>query len=343
LTKLRSGVARRIGVALLASLVLVLPSFLPANAHSGSPQQQQLNFTMSGAIIDAGRHMYTSEGGQAVYASIMGQLVDVGTSSFNYRIRANVDGLSANGIASFELTGTTVGGEAITVEGSMHVHGAQPVAAETFPLGCTTTCTSEIVAFYTGVASVEVTIGSSTQDVSLPFEIESAFLNPFGGPIILASADSPTSPSILIATTYTQADIHWIDVTTGGTVSGTLNGTPFSGSFTTTAKAKDENLLLGTETESGSLTLSNVNLPSLDLSGGYSGTSTIPTAGTVDCSAITGVPGTCTLTGFTSQGTFSIWDHEGSAVGTYQDSWGSPPPIPPALGFTGVATATFTG
>jgi hypothetical protein len=318
----------------LAFLVMLVPA--PSYAHpSKSPSTQlPVALTLNGAIADAGRHSYTSHGGQAIYASVLGQVMDLSTTTFSYKIHTEVDGAKVTGDASFELDGQTVGGVSVSVRGNMPLNGMQPIPAEQFPVGCTADCNSEIVAFYLGVAHVHMFVGNTNQETEVPMSFESAFLNPFGGPIIIASLDN--GATITVVSTYTEADIHWLDVELRGTIGGTLNGARISGQFTITGMAKDENLLAGTESESGTMTFSGMNDPTLDLSGSYVGTSTIPTTGTVDCSSLTGIPGTCTETGFYSQGSFSLGG-DATLTGTYQTTW-----FVPALGFDGSATATLS-
>lgn len=315
----------------LAMLLMAVPA-----VHATGGAGQPLALSMNGAIADAGRHQYTSQGGLPLFASVMGQQLDLAKTSFSYKIKAEVAGLSVTGQASFSLKGQTAGGESVKVTGNMRLNELQPVPGEVFPLGCTSACQSEIVAFYIGAASVDISVGGVHQHAVVPVAFESAFLDPFGNPIVISSLDD--GATFTVVTTYTSADIHWLDVQTVGALSGTFNGSPVSGQFTINSAAKDENLLAGTETETGTMTFSSMSPGSLDVSGKYSGTSTIPTAGAVDCSAlVTGIPGTCLETGFASQGAFQLSNHEVKVSGTYQTSW-----LVPALGFTGSATATVT-
>lgn len=110
-----------------------------------------------------------------------------------------------------------------------------------------------------------------------------------------------------------------------------------TGSFTMMTNAH-EDPFAGTETESGTMTFYDMNPSYLDASGAYSGSSTIPTDNTIDCSAITtGIAGTCTETGFSSLGRFAL--DPGSTViqGTYDINWAVP-----AVSFSGISTATVS-
>ena len=260
----------------------------------------------------------------------MGQQVDLAKTTFSYKIEAEVSGLDVSGAASLKLEGQTDSGEGVTVVGSVPLNRVAPVPAEEFPVGCQSDCNSQIVAFYVGVAHLDITVGQTKQEASVPLAFESAFLSPFGSPIVISSVNGTT---LTVVTTYTQADIHWINVNLQGTTAGSLDGAPVSGQFTISSAA-DENLLTGTETESGTMTFSGMSPSSLDVSGSYQGTSTIPATGTVDCSALTGFPGTCTETGFDSQGTMVLSGGSVSVTGSYQTSW-----YVPALSFTGSAAA----
>jgi len=275
----------------------------PLSAHPQSqaqPPPQPLSLDMAGEIANAGRHSYDSEGGQALFVSVMGQVLNLTTTRLSYKVDAEEAGLKVTGDASISLSGQTTSGQNVSIRGSMSLSKGTPVPAESFPVGCSTNCTSDIVAFYTGTAHLDFWVGNAHKQAWVPLSFESAFLNPFGKPIIIASLDNGTT--LTVVTTYTSANIRWAGVLIKGTLSGTLNGAPVTGQFGSTANAKDENLLAGTETESGAMVFSGMSVPSLDVSGTYNGTSIIPTTGTIDCSALTGIPGTCTETGFASRG-----------------------------------------
>src|SRR5208337_4543678 len=135
--------------------------------------------------------------------------------------------------------------------------------------------------------------------------------------------------------TYAASTIDWYNVQSSGSLAGTLGATPVSGSFSMTTNAH-EDLFAGTETESGTMTFYDMNPSYLDASGTFSGSSTIPTSDTIDCSSITGIPGTCTETGLVSSGGFTL-DPGTLIEGTYGIDWTTP-----AFSFSGTATATVS-
>jgi hypothetical protein len=235
------------------------------------------------------------------------------------------------GNASIFLSGFMENGSSFTLAGSVPIIASTP--AESFPVGCSVACNSVVPAFYLGEGIFNVTVTSSWQTL-LPMALESAFLNPFGGPIIWVSEDA--NSSIVLVSTYSAAAIDWQGVRSGGTISGTLGPTPVSGLFNLTSAAH-EDLFAGTETETGTMTFYGVTPSGLDASGPYSGNSTIPTTGTIDCSALTGFPDTCTETGFSSAGSFDLDPVTVLVQGTYKLDWAVP-----ALTFNGTAVGTAT-
>jgi len=321
----RSGKALFVAVPLA---LLLLLAFIPA-AHA-TPPPNELDLTITGSIDSVSQQTYTQSGGVVVSAYILGEPVDTSTAVFTESLSASVaaDGLTTTGTATFSLSGNFLDtGTSFTIGDTITIDGAIP--AESFPLGCTT-CTSQVPGFFVGTGA----LGG--------WDLESAFLNPFGGPVVWASTDG----SVVIVFSYTAATIDWQNVQSTGSLSGTLGATLVSGSFTETTNAH-EDLRAGTETESGTLTFLGMTpscVPldatcvSLDASGPYSGTSTIPSSSTVDCSAPTGLPeGTCTETGFNSIGEFTL-DPGTLITGTYGPlAWAVP-----ALSFSGPATATVS-
>jgi hypothetical protein len=173
-----------------------------------------------------------------------------------------------------------------------------------------------------------MTVAGSTQTVPETMQIESPYFNPFGAPIVLASMDN----SIVIAATYTSGNIIWAGTKVGGATFGTLGSTQTSGAFNMTS-SEFENLVTGRSMDAGTISFSSMTSSSLDAKGFYVGTSTIPTTGSSDCSASTGIPGTCTETGFQSIGTFTM----SGISGSYNTTWGVP-----ALGFSSTVSATVS-
>ncbi len=324
-------------------ILVVLPG---AHVAAATPTPISLNIT--GGIDNSGEQAYAQSGGAFLCtncgASILGQPV-VSLSTFTESVSSSTNGVATSGSASFSLSGSMLNGSAFSISGPIAISDSIP--GEAFPLGCwdgvtfplPATCTSDVPAFFVGGGTFDVTVTHSWS-LSLGMDLESAFLNPFGGAIVWSSTDSATSPSILLVFNYTSATIDWTDVHLSGTISGTLDSTPvatpISGLFTQTTTSAHEDLFAGTETEGGTMTFLDMSPSGLDATGTYEGSSTIPTAGSVDCSAFTtGIPTTCTETGFSSSGSLAL---DGVAVdATYSLQWAVP-----ALVFSGTATGTAT-
>ncbi len=226
------------------------------------------------------------------------------------------------------------------------------VPAFGFPLGCDplatpTTCTSAIPAYLMGVANVEVktchsdsngdshdnshdcSSGSSDNPLSVPMLFESAYPNPFGGPISITSA---ADASIVIVASYDEAISHWKHVQLGGFVlddTGTNVGT-----FAMTSQLT-EDLLGATEKDQGTISIVSTSASFPSASGTFKGTSTIPTDVGFSCASTDPkvplpLPGTCTSTGSISMGTVHLHSIDGKASikGFYLINWSVP-----ALGF----------
>ncbi|HEV2225762.1 MAG TPA: hypothetical protein VGR56_03040 [Nitrososphaerales archaeon] len=166
---------------------------------------------------------------------------------------------------------------------------------------------------------------------TLQMNFESAFLNPFGGPIFMASGDS----SLVIVASYDRARVTWDGIQMGGSVVGQLSGALVTGSFAQTVSAT-EDLRAGHESERGTITFSGMSNPLLNADGKFSGQSTIPPG--FDCSSLPGfLPGTCQITGFHSDGHFSQKNALGNRIrGDYSVEWTAP-----AVAFTSTVTATL--
>ena len=330
---LRSEKGRFIAIPLA---MLFLFAFAPV-AHA-TPPPNQLDLTISGSVENSGQQYYTQSGGEVIYASILGQVVDPSTAAFTESLAASVDGLATSGTANFSFSGEFLGNEtSFTIGGTIGIVDAIP--AEAFPLGCwneTTlplpaTCTSQVPAFFVGAGVLNFTVPQSLQ-LSLGMDLESAYLNPgpFPGPVVWASTDG----SVVIVFSYATATIDWQDVQTNGPLAGTLGATLVSGSFNMTTNAH-EDLFAGTEAESGTMTFFDMNPSYLDASGAFSGASTIPTYNAIDCSSnVTGIAETCTETGLASSGNFTLDPGNTLIQGAYDINW-----TVPAISFSGNSTA----
>ncbi len=268
-------------------------------------------------------------------ANVSGQLVDPSTAELQYSMNANVHGLSTSGSSSLFFSGTLANGTHVSIRAKTVIMDS--VSAVMFPMGCSATgpeCTSEIPAAFVGESLVTIsTEGTRAQAMSvMPVMIESAYDNPFGSPIVITFG---TSGQISIVATYTSAHIQWSDVQLGGVVTGTTGKNTVSGVFSMTVNSY-ENLVSGTEKDHGSIALQlATGQDPVNLKGWMSGTSTIPTTGTSDCSAMMQLPpSTCTITGLQSSGHLEL---QGSGVwlnGKYSTTWTAP-----AIGFTSTVSA----
>ncbi len=325
-------------IALLLLLGGATTAFADQQGPQGQTNQTQtLSATEIGGVSNLGNQVYKVSGGQIAMAMVAGMTLDP-TSTLDYNFMAKQTGLTTTGHASIHLTGTT-GGVPVKVTGSFTISSSVPAAV--LPIGCATNCQSELPFFFTATSSdVKITIGTTTSTVAETMSIESPYFNPFGAPIVMASADN----SIIIAATYTQGTIDWTGTQVAASIVGTLNTAQASGMVTMTT-SETENLVKGTAVDTGSIQFSSMTPSSLNSQGTFHGTSTIPTAGSFDCSAATGMPGTCTETGFQSTGKFSMGsnqqgDNQGNhqdsqTTGSYSTSWGVP-----ALGFSSTVSAT---
>jgi len=263
---------------------------------------------------------------------------------------------ASSAVGNLEIRGFTVLDDMVPAIGLPLV--ANPVTG----LECfsTNSCTSAIPAFYMGNASITVQVSGQhgpTTPVVVPMLFESAYMNPFGGPIVIESADALLTgvPAIQIITTYTSANSAWSGVNVSGEVL-TAGMSPI-GLFNQTASLQ-ENLFAGSENDQGTLVLYGFTGPMysvLNSNGRFQGTSSIPTAGEIDCSSAAfpstpGSPnpfpaGTCTETGSISVGTFNLtstnpgshYQITGKVIGSYFDEW-----TIPAFAFSGVVQATAT-
>lgn len=244
-------------------------------------------------------------------------------TAVTYSMAASVNGLSASGNFRLHLMGTTTDGQQVMVRVQGKIVGAIPAVC--FPsYSVTGTCapgdTSEIPAYFLVNGYVRVETGTSfSQEYSISLVIEDAALNAFGGPIVISSTDG----SLMVIATYSSAKTDWQGVQTAGQLTGTLGGSTVSGAFTQSIHTQ-EDYVSGTAQDSGRIYLVGMSVPSLDSHGQFHGTSTIPTTGTIDCSPA-GLPGTCTETGYSSTGTFTMADPKGSSLqGSYNVQWPAP-------------------
>jgi hypothetical protein len=335
------------------------------------PTSQSFSLAIAGEVVNAGNQHYNIQAGgpaihgrdQPVSASVLGTSLNLTKPlNFNYHLDTKVSGLTVTGNAAFQLMGTLVNGSNINLEGNAQIVGAIPaVCLPSFSMAaiCASTDTSEVPAFFLGLANIHFTVITPTtppgktrgpptpptppENVNLngvQVMFESAYLNPFGNPIVIASSDFYT---LSIVAPYTQATIDWSNVAVTGELGGTLGQKVVSGTFAEVSQ-QHEDLVAGTTHDSGTIAFSNVldqngnAVSALDVAGRYTGASTIPTVGSYDCSASIGFPansGVCTETGFLSTGNFNLHGQGNSITGSYSTSW-----TVPAFAFSGTASGT---
>jgi hypothetical protein len=346
---------------LLSGVVWGLPN---ASAYgNGGASSQKLSMTINGGVLGAGNQIYNiRESGQAISASLAGFKIDESKPiQFTYFLNANVNGLTVSGSAFFVLRGTLQDGKSISMVGYAVLGGEVPAVC--FPSfstsgACEPGDTSAIPAFFlSSQAEIFVTVSgqesnanselgrtTTTTTISIPMVFESAYLNPFGAPIVLGSADG--FATLLVITPYNSGTISWRNVVTAGQISGTYGTTPVSGILTQFTFER-ENLVTGTALDHGEITFSSMVASSngqplkvLDANGEFHGVSITPKQGGVDCSASIGFPpgsGLCTEYGFMSTGTFNMHGRGSTIHGSYSTIWGIP-----ALTFTAVSLAKVT-
>ena len=298
------------------------------NGSHGNNSANPLSLTIdTGVIAAAGDQTWKQSGGVLVDAMVEGSPIGPG-GHINYHLQASVEGMSASGTFSMQLTDTQNG---VSMMANGVVVAYDPSVC--FPsYQCLSTDTSGIPAFFVVlITSGSVTDGSSSMSlVGSTFSVESGIMNPFGGPIVIASIDG----SIVIVATYRQSSVDWQGVQLEGTVSGTLGSTPVVGGFTQTVNAH-ENLVTGTESETGIIAMS---VGSLNVQGHFSGSSTTPASDPTnfDCSSTLGLPdGTCLATALVSTGSFTMHGQGTTVSGTYDIYWPAPSVV-----FGGTITAT---
>ncbi len=341
-----------IALSLLAVFLLSGSGLIAANAQ-GSTQQQTLSFSAFGGVASAGNQNYViQQYGQALMASMAGYNFNTTQPvQFSYSLSASINGLSASGAALFDLTASLVGGGTVSIMGIALINSQIPALC--LPSGSTSgVCapgdTSSIPAFFVSTNTMlfimtNVNGHTSMQTESLPMLFESAYMNPFGAPIVLGSADG--FATMLVVTPYSKGTVTWHGAVTESQVLGTYGTTSISGGLVQVI-TEHENLITGTTTDHGTVTMTNMvydngnPVPVLDASGSFSGTSVIPTQGGVDCSSSIGFPagsGVCTMYGFNSTGSFSLSGSQSTISGSYSTVWGIP-----AFSFTATATGTVT-
>ena len=317
---------KSISLALL-SVAAVLLLFSPtALAATSTP----LNLGIGGIITNAGSQVYSFRGG-AASGEVLGNPLKTG-ASVNYHFAATVSGLTTSGSGHITVPASAYTGGHGAIVVSIQINSQTPAAV--FPLdssgnNCVEGCTSEIPLVFEGTA----TISNQGQSVTVPVTVESPYWNPFGGPIFIATDDG----SLYLIVNYDSASILWTGVVLQGLIQGTYGTSVVTGQYQTTSTSF-ENLKAGTETDAGIMVFAGMSVPSLNAVGGFTGKTTIPTAGSFDCSPYLGLPeGTCTATGANSNGSFLLIGQGSVIKGSYSTTWSIP-----SLTTTTLATASVT-
>ena len=317
----------KIPIALGFLFILTLAS--PAFADS---QSNNLSLALTGAVLSAGSQTYSIQGGQLVSAAVPNHAFDH-SSHIDYSLNAVVNGLSVSGSASFDITSVTSGGTHVEVHGEASIIGdasAVGLLSVYFPLTgtCTTDCPppSEIPSGFLGLADITVSTChgafAAQKCTTTPYSgvgmiFESSYLNPFGGPIFFGSTDN----SFFVVATYTTSRVTWTGVQLGGTLLGSLAGSPVSGSFGMTVNSV-EDLRAGYELDHGTISFLT-DTPAVTGSGSFLGLSIIPKVGSACPPGFP--PGTCLITGLGSSGVFSQTNSLGGSVfGRYSTTWNAP-------------------
>ena len=323
--------------ALLCLIITVSPALAasPQSASASGKHSVPLSLTLLGQITNAGSQVYNFGGGQLVEGSVFGTTLSPGQLSFN--LVAFVHGLSVSGRGSLGLSPSqgwhSDHDRGTSLSAQIYINGAVPAAV--FPLtftpsstyvSCDPTsqhCNSEIPLLFTGVATVGSDRAGGAQQI--PIAIESPYWSPFGGPIVITSLDSSTDPAIFLVVSYDTASIQWVGVQLQGEIAGTFGTEGVTGSYGQVVSSQ-ENLVAGTESDRGTIAFTGMSDPVLNAHGLLFGDTTFSLAGSFDCSSTFGLPeGTCTATGATSDGSFSMVGGQVAFVsGTYHTVWSVP-------------------
>ena len=296
------------------------------------PGHQSVSLALTGGVISPGVQSYSESGGQLVAAYLVGNSVSQMGARVFYSLNAVVSGLTASGSAFFTMTSFTSPGGKLMVTASITIDSMTP--AVLFPLGCTpgTNCESAIPAMFNGTAQLQVNDNGVVSTFSAGVGIESAYLNPFGGPIVMATEGN----AVVIVATYSQARVQWTNVEMGGTLTGSFGGQQVTGSFGMVVNSS-EDLRAGIERDQGSIVFTGMSVSTDDSKGTFGGLSTIPRNSGIPCPGPGFPASTCSLTGLQSFGLFSQLTEGGQFVsGQYATSWGVP-----AVSFTSNISAVL--
>lgn len=299
-------------LSLATALAIISPS-----AFAAAPTQ--INLGMAGIITNAGSQNYVIQSGYHEVAGIVNG-VPLSSAQAKYSVEASVVGLTTSGFGSIELR---AGSQSLQAQ----ILIVDEIPASVFPLAsngdsCTIGCNSEVPLMFVGVAAITMSDGTA---MTLPIAIESAYWNPFGGPIVISTLEDPANPFLTLIVTYNVATIDWSGVQLQGVVGGTYGSEGVSGVYGLVSNSH-ENLVAGNEHDSGQIGFAYMSDPALNAAGTYSGNTKFNLAGSMDCSGVTGLPeGTCTSTGATSSGVFNMLGATGLKItGSFTTIWSVP-------------------
>ena len=337
---------------------------IPNVASAEGSRPHQLTLGLVGGFVNVASQQYFQSGGVVTHVHLEHLQVSLSSTSLTYTLNAAVSGSTVSGTAFFSLTGVgsvsndddhpTASGP-VSVVGQALLVGMVPAVGFPLdpkhpknPLACSPNCLSEIPAFFVGAGDLRVTFnGVTTDNPNAVFLFESAYLSPFGGPIVMGTTDG----AVRIGATYTAQNSHWSGVQTAGVVLDAKGN--LVGNFALTSNLLQD-LVTGSETDTGDRMVLygfEGDYAKLNGVGTFSGASFVPAAGSFDCTSMvsaqlnaTGIPfklpeKTCLATGSLSTGAFKLsHDSHKSVSGRYGLFWSVP-----ALGFGGIVTVTTSG
>jgi hypothetical protein len=302
--------SRAITRSIIASfLVLVLLG--GSQAFAASPLK--FSATGAGGVTDAGTQVYLLRGGQVAAFIFQGTNENPSTLQLRYSLSAVVSSRGVTGRANLEISSQgSDSNPGLDIQVQTNINSSIGI-----PVG-----TSQVPFYLTGPATINVQ-GSGSYNTIMQFE--SPWWNPFGGPLLFASADG----SFVLVATYTVGIINWRNVQDQGLITGTLGSKGFTGTFTQNATAI-EDMVTGKEIDLGTMQLTGLPAPYGTVTGHYLGSSYIPTStaepeGLPVCPAIDPSNlGVCTETGDVSTGHFFLSGQGLSLIGQYNTNWNIP-------------------
>jgi hypothetical protein len=308
--------------AVLVALLVALP-FGVSYVFSSRSHAAPLKLYLSGAVANAGNQSYSYSGGKLISARILNYSVNPLTARLAYSVRANVTGLTSTGTTQLNLSGTFLDGKGFELSGAGII--VNSTSAAELPFGCAANCTSEIPSSFVSLDNLSLDIaGNTTRKSAVPVALESPYLDPFGGPLVQGTSDG----QIILIANYTSAKIDWVGAILAGTVVGNFGSSNSSVSGVFSAKSNNsEDLVAGTQTDRGTVSLYGMSPSAFDSFGALSGNSSIPASSLIPCPPSSGMPeGSCSQSGLASTGSVSLSSAAGAVAisGSYITVWATP-------------------